>query len=670
MSDTTQTKGGAGGARIAVQKFGTFLSGMIMPNFPALIAWGLVTAFFIPVGWTPNEGLATLVGPTIHYLLPLIIANTGGRMVYEMRGGVVGTVATIGAIAGSDYLIDQFNAAALAENPDAGSLGYVHMFIGAMILGPLGAWVMKKLDALWEGKVKAGFEMLVNMFSAGIAGFFLMIFGFYAIARLVNALMDVLGSAVGWLIETGFLPLVSLIIEPAKIFFLNNAINHGVLTPLGTTEAANTGKSILFLLEANPGPGLGILLAFSFFGVGMAKASAPGAAIIHFFGGIHEIYFPYVLMKPALILAAIGGGMTGVATNMIFDAGLRAPAAPGSFIAIMLQTASDSYVGVILSVLLSTLVSFLIAAVILRASRKKDLENENAGDLSAAIAKTEANKGKKSSVLSGADAPITGAISGPVKKIVFACDAGMGSSAMGASVVREKVKKAGFGQVTVINKAVRDLDDTPDIVVTQRELSDQARKNSPNAVVVAVDNFMNSPRYDEVVEMVAASYELEGVPRPVAPAPEPEEAPEAGSEQVLTIESIVLAGSATSYSDAIDEAGALLVEAGGVDEEYVAAMHKREELVTTYMGNFLAIPHGTNEAKDSIKRSAISFVRYPDTIDWKGKPVKFVVGIAGVNNSHMSILRKIALTFSNNEKVARLEAATTAQEVLDILGEK
>ena len=654
MSDTTQTKSGSGGIRIAVQKFGTFLSGMIMPNIPALIAWGLITAFFIPVGWTPNEGLATLVDPTIHYLLPLIIANTGGRMVYEMRGGVVGTVATIGAIAGSDYLIDQFNAAALAENPDAGSLGYVHMFIGAMILGPLGAWVMKKLDALWEGKIKAGFEMLVNMFSAGIAGFFLMIFGFYVIARLVNALMDVLGSAVGWLIDTGFLPLVSLIIEPAKIFFLNNAINHGVLTPLGTTEAASTGKSILFLLEANPGPGLGILLAFSFFGVGMAKASAPGAAIIHFFGGIHEIYFPYVLMKPALILAAIGGGMTGVATNMVFHTGLRAPAAPGSFIAIMLQTANDSYLGVILSVLLSTVVSFLIAAVILRASRKKDLENENAGDLSAAIAKTEANKGKKSSVLSGDDAPVTG----------------MGSSAMGASVVREKVKKAGFGQVTVINKAVRDLDDTPDIVVTQRELSDQARKNSPNAVVVAVDNFMNSLRYDEVVEMVAASYEFEGVPRPVEPIPEPEEEPEGASEQVLSIESIVLSGSATSYSDAIDEAGSLLVKAGGVDNEYVAAMHKREELVTTYMGNFLAIPHGTNEAKDSIKRSAISFVRYPDGIDWKGKPVKFVVGIAGVNNSHMSILRRIALTFSNNEKVARLEAATTAQEVLDILEEK
>ncbi|MFT3943716.1 MAG: PTS mannitol transporter subunit IICBA [Ancrocorticia sp.] len=670
MSDSTQTKGGAGGARIAVQKFGTFLSGMIMPNIPALIAWGLVTAFFIPVGWAPNEGLATLVGPSIHYLLPLLIANTGGRMVYEMRGGVVGTVATIGAIAGSDHLIDQFNAAALAANPDAGSLGYVHMFIGAMILGPLGAWVMKKLDALWEGKIKAGFEMLVNMFSAGIAAFFLMIFGFYVIARLVNALMDVLGSAVGWLIDTGFLPAVSIIIEPAKIFFLNNAINHGVLTPLGTTESADTGKSILFLLEANPGPGLGILLAFSFFGVGMAKASAPGAAIIHFFGGIHEIYFPYVLMKPALILAAIGGGMTGVATNMIFDAGLRAPAAPGSFIAIMLQTANDSYLGVITAVLLSTVVSFLIAAVILRASRKSDLANENAGDLSAAIAKTEANKGKKSSVLSGDDdTPDTSKLKGPVKKIIFACDAGMGSSAMGASVVREKVKKAGFGQVIVINKAVRDLDDTPDIVVTQRELSDQARKNSPNAVVVAVDNFMNSPRYDEVVEMVAASYEFEGVPRPVEPMPEPEE-PEAGSEQVLKIESIVLTGSATSYSDAIDEAGNLLVKAGGVDSEYVAAMHKREELVTTYMGNFLAIPHGTNEAKDSIKKSAISFVRYPEGIDWKGKPVKFVVGIAGVNNSHMSILRKIALTFSNNEKVSRLEAATTAQEVLDILGEK
>ncbi|MDF1487997.1 PTS mannitol transporter subunit IICBA [Tessaracoccus caeni] len=666
------TSAAPGGARVVIQKFGTFLSGMIMPNIPALIAWGLLTAFFIPVGWVPNEALSTMVGPTIHYLLPLIIANTGGRMVYDFRGGVVGTVATMGAIIGSDHLIAQFNAA-LPEG--ASQLGQIHMFIGAMIMGPLGAWVMKKLDSLWAGKVRAGFEMLVDMFSAGITAFLLMIFGFTVIARLVNALMDVLGSAVGWLIETGLLPLASVLIEPAKVFFLNNAINHGVLTPLGTAQSDATGQSILYLLEANPGPGLGLLLAFTFFGLGAAKASAPGAAIIHFFGGIHEIYFPYVLMKPALLLAVIGGGATGVATNMIFGSGLRAPAAPGSFIAVMIQTAQGSYFGVILSVVLSATVSFLIAAFILRLSRKRDLAKGDAGDLSAAIAKTQENKGKKSDALSAlGGAGGATAVTGPITSIVFACDAGMGSSAMGASVLRKKVKEAGFDNVTVVNKAVRNLQDNIDVLVTQRELADRAVQLAPSAVLVTVDNFMGSPRYDEVVEMVKASHAggaapASPAPAPAAPAAAPVEEPAAPADEVLAPASVVLSGSATDPASAISEAGNLLVAAGGVDSSYVDAMHEREKLVSTYMGNFLAIPHGTNEAKDSVHRSAMSFVRYPEGIDWNGKPVKFVVGIAGANNTHMDILQKVAITFSNMAQVKKLEEASSVQEIIDILGE-
>ena len=669
MSVTTTPPGG--GARVAVQKFGTFLSGMIMPNIPALIAWGLLTALFIDVGWLPNASLALMVGPTIHYLLPLLIANTGGRMVYDFRGGVVGVLGTMGAIVGSDYLIAQFNAT-LPEG--ASQLGQIHMFIGAMIMGPLSAWVMKKLDALWAGKVRAGFEMLVDMFSAGIAGFLMMLFGFTAIARLVNVIMDVLGSAVAWLIETGLLPLVSIVIEPAKVFFLNNAINHGVLTPLGTAQSDLDGKSILFLLEANPGPGLGLLLAFTFFGLGAARASAPGAAIIHFLGGIHEIYFPYVLMKPQLLIAMILGGMTGVTTNMVFGSGLRGPAAPGSFLAVLFQTASDSYVGVILSVVLSATVTFLVAAFILRLSRKRDLEKGDAGDLSAAVAQTQANKGKKSDALSMLGGGGTAAVSGPITSIVFACDAGMGSSAMGASVLRKKIKDAGIEGVTVVNKAVRNLEDNIDILVTQRELGDRATALAPSAVAVFVDNFMGSPRYDEVVQMVLDS--RGSAPSSEVPTAEPAEPAEAAPQraiepaaEVLAESSVVLSGTATDAASAITEAGNLLVAAGGVDASYVDAMRDREKLVSTYMGNFLAIPHGTNEAKDSVHRSTISFVRYPAGIEWNGNPVKFVVGIAGENNTHMDILQKIAITFSDLEQVKRLEEATSVQQVIDILGE-
>ncbi|OFT62235.1 PTS mannose transporter subunit IIA [Brachybacterium sp. HMSC06H03] len=713
MTATTETKSGAG-PRVALQKVGTSLSNMVMPNIPALIAWGILTAFFIPEGWTPNEPLAAAVGPMIHYLLPLLIANTGGRMVYEARGAVVGVIATMGVIAGSDWLIDQENAQLLeqwvASGKDAADyapLGEVHMFIGAMIMAPLAAWIMKKLDRLWQDHIPAGFEMLVNMFSAGIIGFGLLAAGFFGLAPLVNGLMTLLSNGVAALVNAGLLPLVSILIEPAKVFFLNNAINHGVLTPLGISEAAINGKSVLFLLESNPGPGVGILLAFTFFGRGAAKASAPGAAIIQFFGGIHEIYFPYVLMKPLLILAAIGGGMTGVAINVAFGTGLIAPASPGSIFAIFGVAARDSYLGIALAVLGAATVSFLLSTLFLKIGKQDD------GDIAAATAKMEQMKGKKSSVagaLTGAGAAGAAGAgaaaaadasghTGPIRKIVFACDAGMGSSAMGATVLRKKVRAAGFDDVEVTNKAISSLNDEWDVVVTQKELTDRARQRTGSAVHVSVDQFMNSPRYDEVVELVGQRNDPDaaagagaaagtGAATAAATTPSADESPRGrhaaprtdeektakdsadSAPQILAPSSIVLDGTATDSASGIDEAGALLVAAGAVDEGYVRAMHDREATVSTFMGNGLAIPHGTNEAKSSITRSAMSFVRYPGGIDWNGNPTTFVIGIAGVGNEHLTLLQKVAMTFSDPAQVKRLEDATTTDEILEILGDE
>ncbi|MHA7239831.1 PTS mannitol transporter subunit IICBA [Arthrobacter sp. TMS1-12-1] len=640
-------------ARVRVQKFGTFLSGMIMPNIGAFIAWGIVTALFIEKGWLPvpqlggygeTDGVANvgLVGPMITYLLPLLIAYTGGRMVYDVRGGVVGSIATMGVIVGAG----------------------IPMFIGAMIMGPLGAWTMKRIDAIWEGRIKPGFEMLVNNFSAGIWGAVLALIGFYGVSPLVTAFSTGAGNVVQWLVDNGLLPLTSIFIEPAKVLFLNNAINHGVLTPLGVQQSLEQGKSILFLLEANPGPGLGILLAYSFFGRGMAKASAPGAAIIQFVGGIHEIYFPYVLMRPLLILAAIAGGMTGVATLSITNAGLVAPAAPGSIIAVLAQTARDSYFGVVLSVVLATAVSFLVASVILKTGK-----NQGEGDLAAAAARMEGLKGKKSSVAGNFRS--ASATDGPIRSIVFACDAGMGSSAMGASVLRNKIRAAGFPDVKVTNLAISSLKDDYDVVVTHQDLAARAEPLTQSATHVAVDNFMNSPRYDEIVELIRAGAAADGGVDPKDPAPASvaaEAGTMTGGGDVLAEESIVLNGTATTQEDAINEAGHLLVARGAVDSTYVAAMHEREKSVPTYMGNFLAIPHGTNAAKDLIKRSAVSIVRYPEGIDWNGKQVKFVVGVAGLNNEHLSILSAIARVFSDKEQVVRLDEATSVDEVVALFG--
>jgi PTS system mannitol-specific IIC component len=482
MTTTSPTTGASrlGQSRVGVQRFGSFLSNMILPNIAVFIAWGIITAFFIPTGWTPNETLAALVGPILLTLIPVLIAYTGGRMVYGVRGGAVGALVAMGVV--------------VAE-PDR------VMILGAMIAGPLAAWILKQIEKLWVGKVRAGFEMLVDNFSAGIIGFGMAIGAFFGLSKLVVWISDLFGGAVGFLVDNGLLPLASIIVEPAKVLFLNNAINHGVFTPLGAEQAAETGKSIFFLIEANPGPGAGLLLAIMVFGVGVARATAPGAFIIHFFGGIHELYFPYVIAKPMLILAMIAGGATGVLTNVIFQSGLRAPASPGSIFAILFQTAQDSYLGVILSVILSATVTFLVAAVILRASRKRDLADADAA-FTDAIAQTEANKGKSRAALAGLAAAAAG---GTISNIVFACDAGMGSSAMGATVLRKKLKDAGVTGVTVTNQAIANLDGTADLVITQKQLTDRAKKAAPNAVHVSVDNFMNSPAYDEVAATVAES---------------------------------------------------------------------------------------------------------------------------------------------------------------------
>ena len=445
-----------------VQRFGRFLSGMVMPNIAVFIAWGFITALFIPTGWMPNETLAQMVAPMQRFLLPTLIAYTGGKMVYDVRGGVVGAAAAIGILAGT-------------EDP---------MFIGAMIAGPLGGWLMKKVDGLFAGKIPAGFEMLVNNFSAGILGALLAVFGCLAIEPLCVGIKDVLVICVDFLVKRSLLPLTSLFVEPAKILFLNNAINHGVFTPLGMDQVAEAGKSIFFLIEANPGPGLGLLLAYSFFGKGAARSSAPSAVIIHFLGGIHEIYFPYVLMNPLTVLAVMAGGMSGVFINSIFNSGLVSAASPGSINAILGMCAKDSYIGVILSVIVAAAVSFVIAAFILKFSNKNTDDNA-LEEASAAVSsmKSEA-KGAKPA--------------GTVSKIVFACDAGMGSSAMGATTLTKKLNAAGM-KVTVEHFALDDVPKDTQVIVTHKSLVERAETRCPNALIFPITNFMGGKEYDEIV---------------------------------------------------------------------------------------------------------------------------------------------------------------------------
>ncbi|MBO0445931.1 PTS mannitol transporter subunit IICBA [Enterococcus ureilyticus] len=471
-----------GNLKVKVQQFGSFLSGMIMPNIGAFIAWGILTALFIPTGWFPNEQLNEITGPTITYLLPILIGFTGGRLVYDIRGGVVGAMVTMGVITGAD----------------------IPMFLGAMMVGPAGAYCIKKFDQLVDGKIKPGFEMLVNNFSSGILASILAIIAYLIVGPAVEGLNNLLATGVGFLVKNSLLPLASVFVEPAKVLFLNNAINHGVISPIAIEQAAETGRSVLFLLESNPGPGLGILLAYTIFGRGSAKQTAPGAIIIHFLGGIHEIYFPYILMKPILILSAIGGGMAGVMTFSLFNAGLVAPASPGSIFAILAMTPRNGYLGVFAGIIVATAVSFAISAVVLKTSKETETTIEAASE------KANALKGRKTvnpDVVTSfsASEKMNNAVEilANTKKIIFACDAGMGSSAMGASVLRNKVKKAGL-TIEVVNSAIAQLPNDADIVVTHQDLTSRAKERLPKAYHVSVDNFLSSNKYDELVEKLLA----------------------------------------------------------------------------------------------------------------------------------------------------------------------
>jgi len=349
--------------RERIQQFGGFLAGMIIPNIGAFIAWGLITALFIPTGWTPNENFVKLVDPMILYLLPILIGYTGGKMVHGVRGGVVGATATMGVVVGAG----------------------IPMFLGAMIMGPLGGWVMKKVDEVLEDRIPVGFEMLINNFSAGILAVILVLFGNIVIGPIVTAFSEAAGSLVDWMVNARLLPLAAIVIEPAKVLFLNNALNHGVLSPLGIAAAEGTGKAIHFLLETNPGPGLGLLIAYYVAGKGLLKESAPGAMIIHFFGGIHEIYFPYVLAHPIMILSTIAGGLAADLWFTILGAGLVAPPSPGSIFAYLAVIPRGQHFAVLTGVLIGAAVSAAVGMFILRvrpvteSEEVEEMEAEAAG---------------------------------------------------------------------------------------------------------------------------------------------------------------------------------------------------------------------------------------------------------------------------------------------------
>ncbi|MEY8770583.1 MULTISPECIES: PTS mannitol transporter subunit IICBA [Erwinia] len=634
--------------KIKVQNFGRFLSNMVMPNIGAFIAWGIITALFIPTGWLPNETMAKLVGPMITYLLPLLIGYTGGRLVGGDRGGVVGAITTMGVIVGAD----------------------MPMFLGSMIAGPLGGWAIKKFDRIVDGKIKSGFEMLVNNFSAGIIGMLLAILAFLAIGPLVQGLSHILAAGVNLMVQNNLLPLTSIFVEPAKILFLNNAINHGIFSPLGIQQASEAGKSIFFLIEANPGPGMGVLMAYMFFGRGNAKQSAGGAAIIHFLGGIHEIYFPYVLMNPRLIIAVILGGMTGVFTLTLLNGGLVSPASPGSILAVLAMTPKGAYFANIAAIVAAFAVSFVVSAILLKTSKVKEEDDIEA----AARRVTEMKAQSKGQTVSTATA--TDAMNGDlshVRKIIVACDAGMGSSAMGAGVLRKKVNDAGLSNISVTNTAINNLPGDVDLVITHRDLTERAIRQAPHAQHISLTNFLDSGLYTDLTSRLVQANRSEGHREKVTAALS--DSYDDGEQHLFKLGAgnIFLGNHATDKEQAIRFAGEQLVKGGYVEPEYVNAMLDREKLTPTYLGESIAVPHGTIEAKDRVLKTGIVFCQYPQGVRFgedEEDIAKLVIGIAARNNEHIQVITSLTNALDDDSVIARLATTNDVQEVLDLLSGK
>lgn len=620
-----------------VQRFGKFLSAMIMPNIGALIAFGFLAAFFNGSGWIPHEGFATIFSAILVYLIPILIASTGGKLIGGERGSIVGAIAVVGAI---------------MSDPNT------TMLMAAMIIGPLSGFGIKKFDKAMEGHMPAGFEMLINNFSVGIIGMILAMVSYLVIGPMMNLLLAVLTAGVNVLVEHSMLPLIAVFIEPAKVLFLNNAINHGIFTPIATAQAAETGKSIMYMLEANPGPGLGVLLAYMFFCEDKkTKQSAPGAVIIHLLGGIHEIYFPYILMNPLVIIAPIVGNIVAIFWYNMTGAGLVGPASPGSLIAYLMMASRDSMVSVIVGVVIATVVSFGIASVVIRMSKGKSLEEAQA---EMADRKAEA-KGISTSEVKKAEG---------VKKVVFACDAGMGSSAMGATKFRNRIK-AQRPDLTVINTSVDNIPADCDIAVVQITLVERARKCAPQAQIVTLNNFLADPALDSLYEQLTQKQEQATKPQEEEIA-EPvqmqtTQKTEVTEKQILVKDGVQLNLPPVSKEQAIQAAGELLAKLGYVDKTYIDAMQEREKLVSTYMGMGVAIPHGTSQAKDTVKKTGIVLMQYPEGVDFGDEKAQLVFGIAGIGDEHLDLLSKICEMLEDEEVLETLKTTNNVAWILERL---
>lgn len=596
--------------RSNVQKIGSFISSMIIPNIGAFIAWGFIAAIFSPTGWFPNERISTLIDPLKNYLLPLLVGYTGGKVTGGARGGIVAAIATIGVICGAN----------------------IPMILGAIIIGPVSGYLIKKLDIKLKDKIPYGFEMLVNNFSLAFMGIILAIIGLVIIGPSIIIVDKIMNKGVYFIIRNGLLPLLAIFIEPIKVLFLNNVMNHGIINIIAMDQITEYGKSILYLLEANPGPGLGVILSYYIYSKGVMKQFVPSAAIIQFFGGIHEIYFPYILLNPQLLIAAIIGNAVSIMIFLIFNTGLISLASPGSIFSIMMLSYKGDILKNLLGVFGGAIVSFFIATILLKRKYRKNVDiNINKKN------KSELNFDIKS-----------------IKKIVFACDVGMGSSAMGARNFINKIKDFKL-DIEVINSSISNIPSDSDIIITHKGLLGGIKKDINKSKIICIENFLE----DDTLELLYEKFKKEYNSNV-------DNTYHIQSNELLNEKNILLNLENESKEEAIIRAGNLLFNNGYVGYEYINSMLEREKRISTYIGYGVAMPHGTEFGKEQVKKAGIVVLQYPEGINFGGQKAYLLIAIAAKGEEHLEILSNIAQALGDVEAIENLKTTKNSKDVLKV----
>jgi mannitol PTS system EIICBA or EIICB component len=600
-----------------LQQIGRFLSTIVFQNISGLIALGMIRVFFSPSGWWPNPHIYQVVNPMLQYFIPVLFAYSGGRIIGGKRGGVISSFVTIAMAAGNNT-------------------SYT-LILPAMAIGPLIGYLIAKIDKWLENRIPVGFELLIYNMAAGLIGVCFAIFGLIFVNPLINKGVELIFTGDTLLTKSGLLPLVALIIEPSKVLFFNNVINHGILEPLGIQQTKEFGKSIFFLLESNPGPGFGLLLAYFVRLKGKKKAAVKSSLVIQVLGGIHEVYFPYALMNPWVIIPLIFGGMAGDLIFYLLKAGLVATPSPGSLFIILMMAPKGNFMAVIAGFLLSALVSFLGSLYVL--SQEKVVEELMTQPYQQDMLIQPVENSHQAM---------------PIKKIIFACDAGYGSSAMGAAMLRKKFKQANLG-IPVNHASVDEIPRDADLVITQIQLTQRASKMAPHAEHLSISSFDEDTFYEDLIARLKSQKDNN-------------ERKEVANEMELTEDHILLDMEAKDKWEAIEQIGYALVARGNVERQYIEEMKQREQVVSTYLGNGVAIPHGIDVNSPRVKKPGIAIAQYPKGINFgNGKTAYLLIALAGQGPQHLSVLSELAEMIESRQKVNQLLFSKSPEEMIRLI---